>query len=449
MQRIRIKKGLNLPITGEPVQTISPGNDVRHVALLGRDVHGLRPVFDVEEGDRVKLGQTLFTDRRMPRVRFTSPGSGRITAINRGARRVFLSIVIEHDGEEAVPFPSRTDAEILSLSRETVVETLLESGLWTVLRTRPFSAIPDPDTSPDALFVTAMDTNPLAPSVEAILADRQEDYVRGLQALSTLTGGPVYVCKAPGSRIPLPGLARLRVVEFDGPHPAGNVGTHIHFLHPARRGRTVWHLTAQDAADIGRLFASGVLPAERVVSLAGPDVKKPRLVRTRIGASLDDLTSDESMAGPRRVISGSLLSGHTSTGAEAFLGRLHQQVTVLPENRSRVLFGWLNPGLHLFSVKRMTAARFLHRQVDLTTAQHGGQRAIVPIGSYEKVMPLDILPTVLIRALASDDLGGAKKLGCLELDEEDLALCSLVCPSKIDHGANLRQVLSQIHAEEV
>jgi Na+-transporting NADH:ubiquinone oxidoreductase subunit A len=238
------------------------------------------------------------------------------------------------------------------------------------------------------------------------------------------------------------------VEEFAGNHPAGNPGTHIHFLDPVHRHKEVWHAGAQDVSAIGILFTRGTLYMDRIVSLAGPDVKNPRLIRTRLGASLSDLTSRECNPGLRRIISGSVFSGHTADGPTAFLGRYHQQITVLPEDRSRTFLGWLSPGLNLFSVKNIVASRlFPRRKLDFTTSTHGGKRAIIPIGSYEKVMPLDILPTHLLRALAVNDIDEAEKLGILELDEEDLALCTFVCPSKINHGENLRRTLTLIEKE--
>jgi Na+-transporting NADH:ubiquinone oxidoreductase subunit A len=444
----KLKKGLDLPISGRPVQEISEGRDVKTVALIGPDYVGMKPAFSVAEGDHVKLGQPLFTDKKMPDVRFTAPGSGNVIAINRGEKRAFLSIVIELDGDEQVAFPAFSEAKIGKLTREKIIGQLLESGLWTSLRARPFGKIADPKTVPHSIFVTAMDTAPLAPSVEKILEGREEEFQTGLSLLSKLTEGKVWVCKSAGSRIPATGSEQIQIEEFSGTHPAGLVGTHIHFLDPVHSHKTVWHIGAQDVAALGYLFRTGKLDVDRIVSLAGPAVKNPRLIRTRLGASISDLADGEIKDGGYRAISGSVLSGRTADDALAYLGRYHQQISVLPMNPERKLFGWLSLGWNLFSTKRILASAIHPKKTfDFTPDQHGGRRAIVPIGMYEKVMPLDILPTYLLRALAVDDIDDSEKLGCLELDEEDLSLCTFVCPCKIDHAANLRRVLTTIEKE--
>jgi Na+-transporting NADH:ubiquinone oxidoreductase subunit A len=438
----RIRKGLDLLLPGAPDQRIGEGNPVSRVALLGQDGHGLRPDFAVEVGDRVRKGQLLYTDRSRPGIRFTSPGAGSVSAINRGDKRAFISIVIDLDGDAEITFKSRTDAQIASLTQEEAVEQLVESGLWTALRTRPLSKIPVPGSTPAAIFVTAMDTQPLAPSAEVVIKGRETLFKTGLSVLQRLTDGKVFVCKAAGSAIPSIASESVSVEEFAGPHPAGNAGTHIHMLLPAHQHREVWSIGLQDVIAAGMLFSEGRLSTDRIIALAGSEVKAPRLINTRLGASIEDLTEGEFKPGFRRVISGSVFNGHIAAGPAAYLGRPHQQVTVLPDNHARRLFGWLDPGFNLFSVKNMVASKLMRkRSIPLTPEMHGGPRSIVPIGSYEKVMPLDILPTYLLRALAVDDVDEAVKLGALELDEEDLALCTFVCPSKINHGENLRRVL--------
>jgi len=445
---IKIKKGLTLPINGQPDRKISKGNPVRSIAVIGPDYIGMKPDFAVSMGDRVKLGQLLFTDKKMPLIRYTAPGSGTVTAINRGEKRAFLSIVIELDGKEEIAFQSFPDDQIKMLKRDTVVAQLLESGLWTAMRARSFGKVADPETKPHSIFITAMDTNPLAPSVELIISEKSDLFKTGLEIISKLTDGKLFVCKAPGTAIPVPDVRNLAVEEFQGPHPAGNVGTHIHFLDPVSRSKTVWHIGAQDVIAVGHLFKTGRLMADRVIALAGPLARKPRLIRTRPGAALQDLTVGELKDGEKRIISGSVFSGYTADGPLAFLGRYHQQVTVISEDRERKLFGWLSPGANLYSVKNVVLSKLKPRRTfDFSTNMHGGVRSIVPVGSYEKVMPLDILPTYLLWALAADDIDEAEKLGCLELDEEDLALCTFVCPSKIEHGQNLRRVLTLIEKE--
>jgi Na+-transporting NADH:ubiquinone oxidoreductase subunit A len=443
---IRIKQGLRLPIAGEPVQTIEPGPRPTRVALVGEDYVGLKPALQVAEGDTVRRGQVLFRDRRYGDVCYTAPASGRVEAINRGERRAFQSLVIAPEGDEQESFRSFNEIELARLDRDTVRQNLLASGLWTALRTRPYSRVPDPATAPEALFITAIDTQPLAAQPEVVLADAGPQFLWGLHALRRLTDGPLYLCQSPGAAIPGRELDFVTVAEFDGPHPAGLPGTHIHFLRPASEKHTVWHVGYQDVIAVGRLFGTGQLSSERIVSLAGPSVKRPRLLRTQLGACVSQLVEGELSEGRHRVISGSVLSGRTATGVADFLGRFHVQVSALPEGDQREFLGWQKPGFDKFSVKRVFASAFAggDRKLPLTTSLEGSRRAMVPIGSYEQVMPLDVIPTFLLRSLIVGDTEQARLLGCLELDEEDLSLCTFVCPGKYEYGPLLRRTLSEI-----
>ena len=444
----KISKGLNVPITGAPQQVIGEGNMPKKVALLGDDYVGMKPTMEVKEGDKVKTGQLLFTDKKIPKVRFTSPGSGTVIEVNRGEKRKFLSVVIELDKDDEMTFPSYSEKDIAALERDKVVNQLLESGLWTALRGRPFGKVADPDTTPHSIFITAMNSEPLGPDVAKIIEVNKQNFVTGLEIISKLTEGKLYLCKYPGSNIPTAEISQLSVEEFSGPHPAGLAGTHIHFLDPVGRKKFVWYMSAQDVIAVGALFITGKLLTERIVSLGGPSVKNPRLIRTRLGAALEDVLAGELNDGENRIISGSVISGHKAAGPVAYLGRFHQQISVIPEGRERKFFGWLSLGFNLYSVKRILASSLIPgKKFNFTTAQHGGYRSIVPIGSYETVMPLDILATYMLRAIAVMDVEEAENLGCLELEEEDLALCSFVCPSKIDHGQNLRQTLNLIEKE--
>ena len=448
-KRIDIKKGLTLPITGAPAQVISEGSRPGKVAVLGIDYPGMKPKFEVSTGDDVKLGQLLFRDKKMPSVQYTSPGSGKVVSINRGEKRRLLSVVIQLSGDDELTFDSYAEHELAGLDRQSVISLLLSSGLWTSVRTRPFSGVADPERSPHSLFITAMDTSPLAPSVEKIIEGNEKAFVNGLTVISKLTEGNIFICTSPGATIPQPQSTSISEVEFSGPHPAGNPGTHIHFLDPVSRHKQVWYINAQDVIDVGLLFITGKLNVERVIALAGPSVNNPRLIKTRIGASLEDITGGELREGEHRTISGSVFSGHTAKDATAFLGRFHRQVSVIPEKRKRELFGWLSPGLNISSVKNIVFSRLRPKmKFAFSTSTHGDLRAMVPVGAYEKVMPLDIIPTYLLKALAVDDIEEAEKLGCLELDEEDLALCTFVCQSKIDHGEALRRNLTLIEKEE-
>jgi len=445
---IIIRKGLDLPISGIPVQQILPCATPRHVAILGDDYVGMRPTMLVQEGDSVIKGQALFEDKKNPGVLFTAPASGTIAAIHRGERRVLQSVVIRLEGDRQREFAHHDIADLPTLSRQAVQAQLLESGLWTALRTRPFSKTPVPDTVPAAIFVTAMDTNPLSADPQPIILAQRQAFDAGLTILTRLTEGKVHVCQAGGGKLGGHPQGKVTFNAFAGPHPAGLPGTHIHFLEAVSLTKQVWHLNYQDAIAIGKLFTTGELCTERVIALGGPQMRNPRLVRTCLGADINDLLVDETLDGENRHISGSVLSGRHATGAQAWLGRFHLQVSVVKEGREKELFGWVMPGREKFSVTRTTLGHFLRNKLfNFSTDTNGGERAMVPIGNYERVMPLDILPTLLLRDLLAGDTDGAQALGCLELDEEDLALCTYVCPGKYEYGPVLREVLTRIEQE--
>ena len=451
----RITRGLTLPIVGQPPEAIERGLVVTQAAVVGADSLGLRPTMHVEVGSAVDRGHLLFDDKKTPGVRYTAPVAGTVVAINRGEQRAFQSLVIELSADERagqgrqVSFASFTGLPVSNLTEEQVRNLLIESGLWTTLRARPYSKVADPAVRPRSIFVTAIDTDPLAPSVDAVMAGRAADLEAGLLALTKITDGPVFLCTSATSSIKVPRIDRVSHEQFDGPHPAGTVGLHIHTLDPVSRTRVVWHVGYQNLLAIGRLVTSGLLDARRVVALVGPSVVKPRLLEVPVGASIDELVAGSLVAGEHRVISGSVLSGRAVTGpVHGYLGRYHNQISVLPEGRHREFLGWAGPGLNTFSVtgaflsKLRPGARF-----PMTTTTNGSHRAIVPIGLYEKVMPLDIEATFLLKALVTSDLERAEQLGCLELDEEDLALCTFVCPSKNEYGSALRDVLTAVEKE--
>ena len=470
---VQIRRGLDIPISGQPAQEISDAPPLTSVALLGDDYVGLKPTMEVEPGDHVVTGQVLFSDKKTPGVVFTSPGCGTVTAVNRGRKRAFKSVVIELDenktGDEGEVCDAFTESQLSGLSSEAAVEILVRSGAWTSLRTRPFSRVPSPESMPSSIFVTAMDTNPLAADPSVVIGERADDFSAGLVVLSRLEAEKVFVCKALGAEIPSGNLEDVQTVSFEGPHPAGLPGTHIHMLDPVGLHKTAWHIGYQDVIAIGHLFRTGRIDVTRVVALCGPVVRRPRLVRTRLGANLAEITGDELLEidggdSRIRVISGSVLSGReglvqssrvSAAGSEqhvgnmvGFLGRYHVQISAVSDQPQRELFGWTMPGFNKYSILNVVASRLLGRKsFAMDTSLNGGLRAIVPIGVYEKVMPLDILPTFLFRSLAVDDIDQSEALGCLELDEDDLALCTFVCPGKIDFGAMLRRVLNIIEKE--
>ncbi|MCX8064480.1 MAG: Na(+)-translocating NADH-quinone reductase subunit A [Candidatus Hydrogenedentes bacterium] len=457
-----ISKGLDIPIAGEPEDIIDDSKIVKRVAIMADDYVGMRPTFKVNVGERVKRGQVIFENKKLPGVLHTSFACGVVRAINRGERRALQSVVIDVEEEELSGKPSNKDQvgfanykgkNLSQLSDEDIKNLLVESGMWLAFRTRPFGKNPAIDSIPHSIFITAMDTNPLAPRVERSAKGREEDILLGVEVIKRLTPGYVYFCKAPGIEFGVREDAKIKVEEFEGPHPSGLPGTHIHFLDPVDSHKTVWYIGIQDVIAIGHLFRTGLLDLQRLITLAGPGVKKPRYLKVRVGASIDEIVSGELKEGELRVISGSVLSGRKAMGeVHGYLGRYHQQITVLREGREREFLGWLAPGANKFSVLNLFASSWFgrgkgSRKFEFTTSLNGSHRAIIPIGVYEKVMPLDIIPTFLLRALAMDDVERAEQLGCLELEEEDLALCSFVCPGKNDFGAMLRRNLEIIEKE--
>ncbi len=441
---IKIRKGLDIPLAGAPAQVVSAGNDVSSVALLGPDTKDLKPRMLVRVGDRVKTGQPLYEDKSNPGVAFTAPGAGVVAAVNRGERRVLQSVVIDLDGDDAEEFARYEPGQLASLDEEKVRENLIASGLWTAFRTRPFSKVPAPTSSPRAIFVTVMDTNPLAADPSVVIKTDQDAFMHGLSLLTPLVRGPVYICTSPDTDCECPNEEPFRHAIFEGPHPAGLPGTHIHFLDPVSESKVVWHIGYQDVMAIGRLFLTGRLPVDRIIALGGPKVEKPRLIRTRFGAHTSDLIRGELSSGNVRVVSGSVLSGHRAAGWAAYLGRYDNQITVLAEGNPREFLSFLRPGFGKFSAARAFAGKLLGKDYRFTSSQNGSPRAMVSIGSFERVMPLDILPTPLLKSLLVRDTDGARELGCLELDEEDVALCSFVCNGKYEYGPHLRKTLHEI-----
>lgn len=444
---IKIKKGLDLPIQGAPQQQIGDGPAVTRVAVLGEEYVGLRPTMFVQVDDVVKKGQALFEDKKNPGVKITAPAAGKVVEVNRGAKRVLQSVVIQLDGEEQETFDKVDASQLSALGRDAVEKTLVDSGLWAAFRTRPFSKIPAVGSVPNSIFVNTMDSNPLAANPQVVIADRQTDFENGLSVIKRLTEGTLFVTKAAGTDVSV-GSSQAEVHEFAGPHPAGLVGTHIHYLDAVGASKTVWHVGYQDVIAIGALFTTGEIDSRRVVSIAGPAAKNPRLIRTMAGADCTEMTAAEKSAGEVRVVSGSVLQGTNAHGVHGYLGRYHTQVSLLLENREKELFGWLKPGAQMHSVTRAFMAHLSPKKLfDMTTTTNGSDRSMVPIGNYERIMPLDIEPTLLLRDMISGDTDGAQTLGCLELDEEDLALCTYVCPGKYNYGPILRDCLTTIEKE--
>ena len=445
-----VRRGLDLPIAGVPIQRIDEAGPVTRVALMGADYHGLKPRLLVTEGEWVREGQTLWIDKTHPGIRFAAPAGGFVSAVLRGEKRRLIAVVIDVTDDRPLEFPIYDDRRLEFLDEEEVRIVLQTSGMWTALRMRPFGRIPAPDSTADALFVTAVDTHPLSARPSVVLRERAWDFHCGLRVLGRLAVPRKFVCISPDEDIPGTDVPGWESVAFAGPHPAGLPGTHIHFLSPVSRQKTAWYVGYQDVAAIGRLFTTGMPDHSRVAALGGPAVARPRLLRTRLGADLSQLLQQELREAKPRIISGSVFGGRLLDPAAPFLGRYHTQISVLPGTVKREFFGWLAPGFGKFSVSPVTVGAVLgkDRLFAMDAGRHGGRRAVFPIGNYEKVMPLDILPTFLLRALENGDLEESEALGCLELEEEDLALCSFVCPGKQDYGTMLRGVLTAIERDE-
>ncbi|MEO1795506.1 MAG: Na(+)-translocating NADH-quinone reductase subunit A [Pseudomonadota bacterium] len=445
MQHFSLKKGLNLPVEGAPQRGITDGPAVQKVALLGADYVGLKPRLKVEEGDLVAAGSPVFSHKDTEDVLVTSPVSGRVKAINRGARRVLVSVEIEiAPGQDPMDFSSVGDAE----SVEGIATRLAASGLWTSFRTRPYSKVPASNERPAAIFVTAMDTEPLSADAAEIIDDDRESFVKGLEIVAKISEGSTYLCYSEGADVPGAEVEGVEPVTFSGPHPAGLAGTHMHFLQPPTAERFVWTIGYQDVTAIGRLFSTGRLDGSRIIALTGPKMKKPRLVRTIAGASMVDLTRGgfEEDA-PVRLISGSILSGRAGSNESAYVGRYARQLTVIEEDKTQHSFGWIRPMREKYAMQPVLGSAFFKKTYALTSNLNGGRRAMVPYGTFEELMPQDFLPTQLLRAMLVMDTDQAQALGVLELDEEDMGLVGFACPAKYEYGEALRDCLTKIEKE--
>ncbi|NVO56247.1 Na(+)-translocating NADH-quinone reductase subunit A [Rhodobacteraceae bacterium B1Z28] len=446
MQTFKLKKGLELPVQGAPEQKIQPGPEFSTVAALGSDYLGLKPRMLVQEGDEVQRGTPLFCHKDAPEAMIAAPLSGKIIAINRGARRVLQSVVIEVSdvNDMGIDFSGIGDAD----SSDGVAEKLCAAGLWTAFRTRPYSKIPVPGSKPSAIFVTAMDSEPLAADAAVIIADAADAFAAGLSAIAKLTEGKTYLCHRDGETVPGGDVPGVEVATFSGPHPAGLAGTHIHFLEPLAGDKQVWTIGYQDVIAIGRLMQTGHLDPNIVIALTGPGARQPRLIRTVMGASTEDLTRDEvNVDGTARIISGSILSGKHAEGPTAYLGRFARQITIIREDHDQITLGWILPMPSKYAVQPVLGSAFAKKLYAFTSNLNGGRRAMVPTGTFEELMPQDYLPTQLLRALLVMDTDTAQALGALELDEEDLGLVGFACPAKYEYGLALRDCLSKIEKE--
>lgn len=421
--QVRIKNGLDLKISADPGGSIEDSKSLSTSSILGCDYPGSKFQILADEGTSVKAGQAVLCDRRRAEILLTAPFSGKVSAIHRGPRRSLVSFQLSIDGrEDAISFdiPSVLDSN-------SIKELMLKSGLWPALRTRPFGYIPNPDESPKALLITAIDTLPLAPDPAVVISKYSKEFSTGLRLLCDLVDSPVYLCQSAGQRLDYDDSTRARVVEFGGPHPSGLVGTHINLLCPLRfDGNQVWHIGYQDVISLGHLIASGKPWFERVISLAGPAVKTPRLITVPLGASLAEIVEGEVADQPAQIISGSVLSSRQISARETVLGRFDQQVTAVFDSSQAPPESWLG---------------------SLFEAAPGKAVPLIATPDLDTVAPPGILAVPFLRALLVGDVERARDLGALELVEEDLALLSYICPSKIDYRPLLRDMLNQIDRE--
>ena len=445
---MKLKNGIDLPISGTPEQKIFAPPPVTRYALRGvRDFIGLKPSMRVSVGDLVKMGQPLFVNRDNADVIYPAPTSGEVVAVERGKRRALESVVIQSDG---IDVPYRQSKKITSrASAQDILNFLLNSGHFTAFKTRPYSKVPSPKVPPEAIFITAMDTNPLAVDARVVLREKIRYFQAGVEGIAKLTKGPTFVCVGLGT--PLPTFKNKNSIKtqiFEGRHPAGNVGTHIHFLSPVSATKMVWAIGYQDVINIGEWFLDGRYSFDRVVAFAGPCVAQPRLIRTRMGASLKQLVGSE-VTESMRIINGSVLSGDGVTNSTAFLGRVATQISVIAAKTDSRTLGWLVPWRDKFSsILNVHLSSFLRsRPQAMDSGLNGSYRAIISVGHLEKLTPLDILPTQLMRSIMVGDTIMANKLGVLELDEEDVALFSYADIGKNDFLAAFRECLTKIEKE--
>ncbi len=446
MKHFHLSKGLDLPVLGAPSHDIHDAPKPKTVAVLGADYVGLKPRLQVQEGDKVAAGDPIFFHKDTPDVMVTAPVSGKVKAVNRGARRVLVSVEIEVSARGAKPVNfSRVGNKT---SADGLVKKLCASGLFTSFRTRPYSKVPDPSTRPSAIFVTAMDSEPLSADPAVIIEDAGDAFETGLEAVAKISGGTTYLCHEYGVELPGAKIKGVETAAFSGPHPSGLAGTHIHFLKPPTSEDFVWTIGYQDVIAIGRLLKSGTLDASRVVAITGPRAKNPRLLRVTAGQSMEDLSKGE-VAGkePLRMISGSILSGRMGEGPSAYLGRYARQMTLIEEDHKQIPMGWIRPMFSKYSFQPVLGSAISRKLFPLTSNLNGGRRAMVPLGTFEKLMPQDYLPTQLLRAMLVMDTDQAQALGVLELDEEDLGLVGFACPAKYEYGMALRDCLTKIEKE--
>ena len=428
---IKIRKGLNLKLKGKAEKTLQTVEQSDFYAIKPPDFPGLVPKLDVKVGHEVKAGSPLFHDKYRENVVFASPVSGTVSAINRGERRRILEVVVENDGKQE--FVDFGNEGLASLDRNQVKELMLKAGLWPFVRQRPYGVIANPDDTPKSIHVSGFDSAPLAPDMDFILQNQINEFQLGIDVLTKLTDGKVHLnLSSENTASPLKKVSNTLQTQFEGPHPAGNVGIQIHHIEPINKGDLVWTVNPQDVVVIGRLLLEGKYNVERIVALAGSEVQKPRYYRTMLGASIEKMINGNVADGDLRVISGNVLTGST-IGKKGHLGFYDSMVTVIPEGNYFEMFGWALPGIGKLSTSRTFFSWLTpNKEYKVDSNLHGGERAFVMSGEYDKYLPMDILPVPLLKAILVEDIDKMEQLGIYEIVEEDLALCEYACTSKIE-----------------
>lgn len=436
-----LRKGFNIKLEGAAEKILTIVNPALY-AVKPVDFPGLIPKLNVKTGDKVLAGSPLFHDKLHPEILFTSPVSGKVVSITRGDRRLLLEVVVEKEGDEFLDFGK---SALEQAGRELIKKILLISGLWPSIRQRPYHVIANPADVPKAIFIPGFDTAPLAPDYNFIMDNYSiTNFRSGINALKKLTDGKINLilnAKETPSAL-LKNVSDVETSHFSGPHPAGNVGVHIHHLDPINRGEVVWFINLQDVLTIGRLFEQGNYQPDRIVALTGSEVLHPQYYRTRSGASISEIVKNNIRQGDIRYISGNVLTG-TKIDAAGYLGFYDSQVTVIPEGRYSEFFGWMMPGIDKFSFYKIFASKlFPHKSYRLDTNLHGEERAFVLTGNYEKVVPMDVFPMQLLKAILAEDIESMENLGIYEVAEEDFALCEFICASKVEIQSIIRKGIS-------
>ena len=437
---IKTSKGLNLPISGTPDPIISDTPNVTSVSLLANDFVGMKPTMMVKVGDIVKRGTKLFEDKKNPGIFFTSPAGGTVKDINRGDKRKFLSVEVEvSENEDAEYFEYENTSEGLT-------ELLINTGLWNAFRTRPFNRTPKVGSLPDAVFVNACDTNPLSVDPYFIIDQDRDDFKNGLEALTRLFSCPIH-CTYQNNNFEI-NVDKINYCQVSGPHPAGLSSTHISQLYPVSINKIAWTINYQDIISLGYLLKNKSLRTHKIIALGGPSVFKPSLISARISGNIDQLTAGK-IDNNSRVVSGSLIYGHASEGIMNYLGFYDSIISTIPDEANDIFLNWLMPGSNLHSKLNVFSSSLLKpNKFTFNVSLNGGDRAIVPVGSYDEILPMDILVPQLLKALVVGDIEQAVELGMLELAPEDLALASYICPSKYDYCSILANNLNNLYLEQ-